>query len=308
MKLTKKKYVKTILLILLIFIVCIIVSRKIPTKKYTIETTGKTIIHQNVKSDLNGDGIDDDLYISLKDNTKYYMYANLNNNNFNFTPSKKVNSLGLYSNDWPMTINLMDLDRNKLPEVIIQSSEKNTSIQHIFKWTGESFEDLFCSTNNIFGVIDSNNGKTPKILSFTLGDSLEDVQRHMLLNKSLKNISYDNFEIPGFSVINQFINIISLNYEISEIPDIFSNHISSEDLSLIWKLDKDSFIYSFQDAFFRDISWDDKGNLKSCNWSLNFNKTNKSNTSLKSQINFNLTLENINNNFYINSINLNYKN
>lgn len=308
MKLTKKKYVKTSILILLLFIACPLVSEKFLTKTYTIETNGKAIVHQTVKSDLNGDGIDDALYISLKDNIHYYMYASLNNNDYDFNPSKKVNSLGLYSNDWPMTINLMDLDRNTIPEIIIQSSEKDNSIQHIFKWTGEEFEDLFCSTNNIFGVVDSNNGKTPKIISFTLGDSLETVQRHMLLNKKLKNISYDNFKISGFNVVNQFIDIICLNYEISELPNIFTNYISSEDLSLIWKLDKDSFTYSFQDAFFRDISWDDKGNLKSCNWSLNFNKTNKNDPSLKSQINFNLTLENIDNTFYINSINLHSKN
>ncbi|WP_300349702.1 VCBS repeat-containing protein [Clostridium sp.] len=308
MKLTKKKYVKICILILLLFIAYPIVSEKLLTKKHTIETNGKTIVHQTVKSDLNGDGIDDTLYISLKDNIHYYMYSSLNNRDYDFKPSKKVNSLGLYSNDWPMTINLMDLDRNTIPEIIIQSSEKDTSIQHIFKWTGEEFEDLFCSTNNIFGVVDSNNGKTPKIISFTLGDSLEAVQRHMLLNKNLKNISYDNFEISGFNVVNQFIDIICLNYEISELPNIFTNYIASEDLSLIWKLDKDSFTYSFQDAFFRDISWDDKGNLKSCNWSLNFNKTNKNDPSLKTQINFNLTLENIDNTFYINSINLHSKN
>lgn len=309
MKFIKKISIKNVLSILFLLTTCILVLMVFSLKEESIKSDSKTIIEQTVKSDLNGDGIDDSIYIALKDNINYYMYASLNNKDYEFTPLKKVNSLGLYSINWPMTLNIIDLDRNNIPEIIIQSSEKDTSIQHVFKWNGENFEDLFCSTNNIFGVIDSDNGKTPKLISFTLGDSLEDVQRHMLINKKLKNISYDNFEISGFNVVRQFIDIISLKYEISELPkNIFISYIASEDLSLLWKLDKEEFTYSFQDAFFRDISWDEKGNLKTCNWSLNFNKFSNNNSLLKSQINFNITLENLNNSYYITSINLHSKN
>ena len=127
----------------------------------------------------------------------------------------------------------------------------------------------------------------------------------MLLNKKFKNISYDTVEPTGLYSIISFIDIISLNYEISELPNIFATYIPKEDLSQIWRLEKDSYYYDFQDAFFRDTAWNNSGEATACSWTLNFNKVHKEDSSNKSQINFIIELEKINDIFLISSINLN---
>lgn len=293
----------TYFILILIFFVLLITFKN--TSNNTV--ISDDILEQTVKTDLNGDGKEDSIYIKLENEQKYHVSAVINDKNYDLIPNKKINSLGTFSPNWPMTLNLLDLDRNNIPEIMIQSSEDNNSIQHLFKWTGEDFEDIFYSTNNILGIIDSNNGKTPKIISFSLTDSKENMQKYMLLNKKLKNISYDSIEPTGLYPISNFIDIVSLNYEISELPNIFTGYISSEDLSQIWRLEKELYYYTFQDAFFRDISWNDKGEITICSWSLNFDKISKENNNIKSQINFTIQLEKVDNTFLISSINLHSK-
>ncbi|MCX0371666.1 hypothetical protein LIZ77_12940 [Clostridium perfringens] len=295
------KYLSFITIILISFIL-IFTFKDNSTKSVINENT----IKESVKSDLNGDGKEDCLYIELGNENKYILNATINEKSYELTPNKTINSLGNFSPSRPITLNLLDLDRNNIPEIIVQSSEENSSIQHLFKWTGNEFEDIFYSTNNILGVVDSNNGKTPKILSFSLGDSKENIQKYMLLNKKFKNISYDTVEPTGLYSIISFIDIISLNYEISELPNIFATYIPKEDLSQIWRLEKESYYYDFQDAFFRDIDWNNNGEVTNSSWILNFNKIPKENPNNKSQVKFTIQLERINDTFLINSINLNF--
>lgn len=295
------KHLSFITIILISFIL-IFTFKDNSTKSVINENT----IKESVKSDLNGDRKEDCLYIELGNENKYILNATINEKSYELTPNKTINSLGNFSPSRPITLNLLDLDRNNIPEIIVQSSEENSSIQHLFKWTGNGFEDIFYSTNNILGIVDSNNGKTPKILSFSLGDSKENIQKYMLLNKKFKNISYDTVEPTGLYSIISFIDIISLNYEISELPNIFATYIPKEDLSQIWRLEKESYYYDFQDAFFRDIDWNNNGEVTNSSWILNFNKIPKENPNNKSQVKFTIQLEKINDTFLINSINLNF--
>lgn len=288
--------------IILISFTLIFIFKDNSTKSVINENT----IKETIKSDLNGDGKEDCLYIELGSENNYIINATINEKSYELTPNKTINSLGNFSPNRPITLNLLDLDRNNIKEIIVQSYEEDSSIQHLFKWTGNGFEDIFYSTNNILGIVDSNNGKTPKILSFSLGDSKENIQKYMLLNKKFKNISYDTVEPTGLYSIISFIDIISLNYEISELPNIFATYISKEDLSQIWRLEKESYYYDFQDAFFRDIDWNNNGEVTNSSWILNFNKIPKENPNNKSQVKFTIQLEKINDTFLINSINLNF--
>ena len=295
------KHLSFITIILISFIL-IFTFKDNSTKSVINENT----IKETIKSDLNGDGKEDCLYIELGSENNYIINATINEKSYELTPNKTINSLGNFSPNRPITLNLLDLDRNNIKEIIVQSSEEDSSIQHLFKWTGNGFEDIFYSTNNILGIVDSNNGKTPKILSFSLGDSKENIQKYMLLNKKFKNISYDTVEPTGLYSIISFIDIISLNYEISELPNIFATYIPKEDLSQIWRLEKESYYYDFQDAFFRDLDWNTNGEVTNSSWILNFNKIPKENPNNKSQVKFTIQLEKINDTFLINSINLNF--
>lgn len=266
-----------------------------------IPTMAKPQGEQAVKKDLDGDGKEDVLYITSK-NDKYYVEAHINNNTYFFNEKKPLNTLGLYYTYWPMTINIIDINRDRLPEIIIQSSQDNSPVQHIFTWTSDEFKDLYCSTNNVLGVLDSANNQTPKLLSFSINNGVSEIQQHMLNGKNLKNISYENYSPPGLDSICQFIDIISYNYEIQEPPSIFTDNIPSNELSLLWQLDKESYYYSFQDAFFRDDSWKKDGSLSSCSWTLNFKKTQKNNKDEDTQISFKISLDKIQDNFLIKSI------
>lgn len=79
---------------------------------------------------------EDCLYIELGSENKYIINATINEKSYELTPSKTINSLGNFSPNRPITLNLLDLDRNNIKEIIVQSSEENSSIQHLFKWTG----------------------------------------------------------------------------------------------------------------------------------------------------------------------------
>lgn len=266
-----------------------------------VPTMAKPQGEQAVKKDLNGDGKEDVLYITSK-NDKYYVEAHINNNTYFFNEKKPLNTLGAYYSYWPMTINIIDINRDRLPEIIIQSSQDNSPVQHIFTWDNNEFKDLFCSTNNVLGIIDSANNQTPKFLSLTINNGISEIQQHMLNGKTIKNISYENYTAPGLDSVSQFIDLISYGYEIQETPNIFTDNIPSNELSLLWQLDKENYYYTFQDAFFRDNVWKKDGALASCSWTLNFKKTPKNSKFESTQISFKISLDKIQDKFLIKSI------
>lgn len=269
----------------------------------TVPTMARPQGEQTVKKDLNGDGKEDVLYITSKNN-KYYVEAQINNTTYFFDEKKPINSLGNYYDFWPMTINIIDINRDKIPEIIIQSSKDNTPIQHIFIWTGTEFNDIFCSTNNIIGIIDSANNKTPKFLSLSINSNESEIQQYMLIGKTLKNISYEGYTPPGLNSVIQFIDLICYPYEITETPDIFIPGINPNDLSILWQLDKENYSYALQDGFFRDDGWNDTGSLNSCTWTINFKKYHKNSKDDTSQISFKISLDKISDSYLIKSINI----
>jgi hypothetical protein len=233
-----------------------------------------------IKSDLTGDGLEDMLYIKTENN-KYYLQVNSNNDSFFLEPDKKINSNGYFSKYWPMRITLMDISRDKTPEIFIQSSEKNKPIQHIFRWSGSGFKDIFCSNNNIIGFIDTKNNKTPKFISGNIKDSSYNFSYYMLLENNIQQVSY-NSEIPGINAIITLIYYIeTLPIDYSTFPrNIFLSSLQSNDLSAIDNLYSQNCTYSFQDGLFMDSKCDKNGNISQVNWTLNFKSTSKDSTTV----------------------------
>lgn len=90
-------------------------------------------------------------------------------------------------------------------------------------------------------------------------------------NKSIEITKYDN-NIPGLDTVLKFIDLIQANYELEEVPDIFSENIPSSELGLLWNLDKEKKNYSFQDALFYDNYIDKEGKITSITWQLSFER------------------------------------
>ena len=107
----------------------------------------------------------------------------------------------------------------------------------------------------------------------------------MIIKNSILDTTDDSKSLPSFDSVNNFINIIELPYPLDELPNIFSQSISSNELSLLWNLDKDNSSYSFQNGFFYDYEWDDLSNPVSIKWRLSFEKNNlKGNDSDKTEL------------------------
>jgi hypothetical protein len=230
-----------------------------------------------IKADLTGDGMEDILYIKTEKD-KYYIQVNSGNESYYLEPGRKLNSTGYYYPYWPMKISLMDISRDRVPEIFVQASQKDKPIQHIFLWDGREFKDIYCSTNNIFGVIDSQSNKTPKIISGNLVNSKLNFASYMFFNGNLQNINYSSEDIiPGKDAVLGFIKYIETLPEGESYKplEVFYPGLTGKDLTAIGKMCGENNIYSFQDAIFMDTKVNKDGDITEIKWTLNFRATSK---------------------------------
>ena len=250
------------------------------------------IVNENkiMQADLTGDGAKDILYIKTNSD-KYYIQINSEDKSYYLEPSKKINTVGNYYVQWPMRLTLMDISRNNVPEIFTQASvgdkasagvtstTKNSAVQHVFLWNHEKFEDIFCSTNNILGFVDSKNNKTPKVLSGNIKDGKINLTSYIFIKNSLKSFDYnytDNY--MGKNTITGFINLMT-SFPLAELSiskELFIDNLNGNDISLLSDLSNKKSYFTFQDAVFKDYAWDKNGNASDILWTLNFKGTNTS--------------------------------
>lgn len=264
----KKKniYYAILGIVLLVLLIILLTTRK---SSPTFDITDNSKVK---KIDLTGDGKEDLLYIKFE-NDKYLVEINTNNKSLTLEPDKKLNSLGSYYSYWPMRATILDITRDKIPEIMLQSSYKNSPIQHIFKWNGEAFTDMFCAPNNLLGFLDSGNSKTPKMVSGNVTRNTINLSYYYYSNQSLQSFTYNNKEnFIGKNTILSFVNYIQglPNSEPNKPKDIFYSGLSGKDISIIGKLSGENNTYALQDGFFKDTKWDKNGNPLEIKWALNF--------------------------------------
>lgn len=272
-----KKQVVIFSLLLFFLLLFMLIYNLFSQKSYSETTSVMAIkdIEKGLKKDFNSDGKEDILYITTKED-KYYVSVNIKDKSYMLSPNKKIGSLGKEYNYWGMRIFIRDISRDGIPEIFLQSSQEGTPISHIFNWNGIDFNDIYFSTNNIIGILNSKNNKTPMFFSGSIVKGSLSFDSYMLIGTNLKNTSFENSVIPGKDEVITLIDNIENPYEPTVLPNIFTESISKNDTSLLWKLEKDIYSYSFQDGFFIDEKWDDQGNITSVMWELNFKKIDKS--------------------------------
>jgi len=235
------------------------------------------IINENklMQADLTGDGTKDILYIKTNAD-KYYIQINSEDKSYYLEPSKKINTVGNFYKDWPMRLTLMDISRNNTPEIFTQASTNNKAIQHVFVWNNEKFDDIFCSTNNILGFIDSKNNKTPKVLSGNINDGKINFVSYIFIKNSLKSFDYNySNNYMGKNTITSFINLM-ISFPLAELnisKELFSPQLNGNDISLLNDLSNRKLHFNFQDGVFKDSAWDKDGNASEILWTLNFKGT-----------------------------------
>lgn len=283
----KKKFIYYTLAIIIftIMLACFLFFRNSSISTFNIVNENKMM-----QADLTGDGTKDILYIKTEKD-KYYIQINSEDKSYYLEPSKKINSVGNYYTEWPMRLTLMDISRNNVPEIFTQASQQNKAIQHAFLWNGEKFDDIFCSTNNILGFVDSKNNKTPKVLSGNIKDGKMNFVSYIFIKNSLKSFDYnyvDNY--MGKNTILGFINLMT-SFPLAELnisKELFAPDLNGNDISLLNDLSNRKTYFNFQDAVFKDYNWDKDGNANEILWTLNFKGTNISD--LKETKNYSIEL------------------
>ncbi|WP_164850185.1 FG-GAP repeat domain-containing protein [Clostridium prolinivorans] len=270
----KKKHIYYAVLSLIIIILLVVL---LLTKKSV--STFNTLVDNNkiIQADLTGDGKKDILYIKVE-NGKYYMEVNDGKNNYYLETSKNLPTAGLYDANNPMKITLMDITRDKVPEIFTQSSENGKGVQHVFIYSDGIFKDMFCDSNKIIGFVDVSNNKTPKFLTGKITNKNIELSNYIFLpdQKKLENFSYnykDNY--MGKDNVYSFIKLIEgLPQSASnKLENIFYPGLTEENISVIERLAQDNNTYVFQNCVFKDIKSDNNGEISEILWTINFKGT-----------------------------------
>lgn len=235
-----------------------------------------------LKADFNGDGIDDKLYVKHSGN-KYMIKVKIKNEVYDLTTDDNQLMISSYYPYWPLRITIMDVSRNRIPEIFIQGSLGKNSVQRIFAFNGKKFENILSNANNILGFIDCTNNRTPKIITGKFQGNTMLLTNYIFLNYKFKNYNLqDNSIFMGKDTISSFIDFVQkLPASRSYIPDnIFSSNLANEDLYSIDKLANENNSYIFQDAIFMEKKCDNKGNTSELSWVLNFKGISNSDNSV----------------------------
>lgn len=237
---------------------------------------------KTLKADFNGDGIDDKLYVKQAGN-KYMIKVKMKDKVYDLTTDDSLSTISSYYPYWPLRITIMDVSRDRIPEIFIQGSLGKNSLQRIFVFNGTKFENILSNSNNILGFIDCTNNRTPKIITGKFQGNNMILTNYILLNYKFKNYNLqDNNTFVGKDTVSTFIDFIQkLPASRSYMPDnIFSSNLANEDLYSIDKLATANNSYIFQDAIFMEKKCDNKGNTSELSWILNFKGISNSNNSV----------------------------
>ena len=299
--LKKKILVNTIFYIeLLVFF--ILITYFLYSSTDSKQTISPININQTTQVDLTGDGKKENLQLLNSENKIDFNIISPSNN---FYLSDLINDKILFTsnNHWEPKVFLNDISRDNIPELIIQGSKNDKPISYIFHWNKKNFDLLYSSANNILGILDSKNSKTPQCYSISSSEGLASLNSFMLIGGTVLDTTKDNLNIPSFDSVTKFIDLVQLPYIFDDLPDIFSSTINKNDLSLLWNLDKDNYSYSFQNGFFYDYKWTESYEPSSLRWRLSFEKSSfKGSQNDKNEFILLLDLEKYNTSYKINSI------
>lgn len=274
----KKNTILSFIITFLILFVVTLSTYFFLANNTTVETFTPVTSKNYIDFDLDGDGEKDKIEIS-KENNSYILNIKSKDKTYSLLTKDGSTLLGDSISKFPIKVNVMDLSRNNIPEIIVQLSKDKSPINYVFSWNGSNFVNTFVSTDNILGILDSNNNKTPKLLSLSSSKGDGSTKGFIFLGDNLKDITFSKQKVPGLSPIQGFIDIIEAPYELSEAPNLFTPNIDSSELAILWGLDKDNTRYSFQNGYFTDFKWDSNGNVLGVSWTLSFESVKNTNDS-----------------------------
>jgi len=269
----KKKFLVNIIFSIGLLFLITTLAYFFSNKFKSLQTISPINISQNKQFDLTGDGKKDTLQI-LNSQNKIDFSINCSDDDYYLSNQIDDKILFTTNNHWEPKVFLNDISRDSIPEIIIQGSKNNKSVSYLFHWNKKKFDLIFSNNNNIFGILDCKNSRTPMCYSISSSEGLTSLNSFMLINDTTLDTSKETLTLPSLDSVTHFIDLIEMPYVLDDIPDIFTSSIDKENLSLLWNLDKENYSYSFQNAFFYDYKWTDSGEPTSIRWRLSFEKSN----------------------------------
>ncbi|MGL4850821.1 MAG: hypothetical protein ACRC28_18200 [Clostridium sp.] len=278
MKNLNLKYFKSSLILLVLFILfTLFFFIPFPNKSLLCFSSFNNISSSNTlkKSliDLTGDGIKETVEV-IQNDTFYDVKITSTSSTTLLSSLTSDNKLCSSEEGSIFKLRFINLSRDNKPELLIQGVKDGVLTNFIFSYN-KNFELILTHSNNICGLIDSNMVKTPQLVSLNYIKKKENIKSNMLVNNELLDINSTDIKFPGIDNVISLIDYINLDAIIDSHPDIFTDTISSSDLSNLWKLDKSFYTYSFKCGFFFDSTLDDKGNILESTYILSFSKKHK---------------------------------
>lgn len=269
----KKKLLASTMFYIILLTLTITIIYFMSSKLKTLQTISPINISNNMQYDLTGDGIKDTVEI-LNSHNKIDFSINCSGDIYYLSSALPDKTLFTTNNNLEPKVFFNDISRDNIPEIILMGSKNNKYVNYVFHWNKKNFDLVYSSENNIFGILDCKNSRTPRCYSLSASQGLSSLDSFMLINNSLLNTKEDSTNLPSLDSVTSFINLIELPYVLDDLPDIFTTSIDKENLSLLWNLDKDNYSYTFQNAFFYDYRWNESGEPSAIRWRLSFEKSN----------------------------------
>ncbi len=269
--LINKRFIIDIIFITVLIIVGSVTFYFQSTKFKSYQTIYPVKMSNNTEYDLTGDGFKDSFKLTSNENK---IDLNVKTSSSEFYLSKETDDKILFTKSihWSPKIYIHDLSRNNIPKLILIGSKNNKSIYYVFGWNNNKFNLITSGNNNILGILDCKNSKTPQCFSLPSSSAGNSINSFMIINNKFLNTTSGNANIPSLETALSFINLIELPYNLDELPDIFTTDINKDELSIFWNLDKDNYSYAFQNAFFYDYDWNSSGEPIALKWRLSFEK------------------------------------
>jgi hypothetical protein len=138
-----------IILAILIISAIVVISLR---SKQTISIINTT---NTIKADIDGNGkIDDSVVFKADEVTGEYSVEVItrDGNGYTLEADPVIKTLGYYTSWWPANVFVDDINSDGASEIVIQSSDKNGPILHIFRYNGEKIERLASGRYSFFGT------------------------------------------------------------------------------------------------------------------------------------------------------------
>lgn len=139
-----------IILAILIISAIVIISLR---SKQTISILNS---ENTIQADIDGNGrTDDSVVFKADESTGEYSVEIITSDGSGYTleADPVIKTLGYYTSWWPVSILVNDINRDGSAEIVLQSSDKNGPILHIFRYNSEKIERLASGRYSFFGTL-----------------------------------------------------------------------------------------------------------------------------------------------------------